>query len=100
MLVMVRLSQASDDTTEATWPRHDVDVESCWRRCCRGDLAATWYRCQVMLITVLLSQAGDSIAEATWPWRDVYVSHAGDGAAESCWQRHYRGDLATLRCKY
>jgi hypothetical protein len=29
MLVTVLLSHAGDDTAEATWPRRDVDAESC-----------------------------------------------------------------------
>jgi hypothetical protein len=59
-----------------------------------------------MLATVLSSLVGYDAAEATWPWRDVaaesswqwcyqgnigrgtmsLLSHAGDGAAESCWR--------------
>jgi hypothetical protein len=34
MLAIMLLSHASDGTAEATGPRRDVDVESCWRRCC------------------------------------------------------------------
>jgi hypothetical protein len=33
MLETVLLSHAGDSATEATWPRRDVDVESCWRQC-------------------------------------------------------------------
>jgi hypothetical protein len=47
MLATVLPSHTSDGTTEATWPRHDVDVESCWRQ---------WYR--VMLPTVPLRRLG------------------------------------------
>jgi hypothetical protein len=32
-------SHAGDGVAEATWPRRDVDVESCWRQCCRVMLA-------------------------------------------------------------
>jgi hypothetical protein len=41
MLVMVLLSQDNDDTAGVTWPRRDVDAESCWRQCCRVMLAMT-----------------------------------------------------------
>jgi hypothetical protein len=34
MLATVLPSHASDGATEATWPWHDVRVESCWRQCC------------------------------------------------------------------
>jgi hypothetical protein len=30
MLVIMLLSHAGDDAIEVTWPRRDVDVESCW----------------------------------------------------------------------
>jgi hypothetical protein len=47
----------SDGATEATWPRSNIDVESCWRQCwlwhCRGDLATMRCRCRVMLVTML-----------------------------------------------
>jgi hypothetical protein len=33
------LSHAGDGATESTWPRHNVDIESCWRRYCRDMLA-------------------------------------------------------------
>jgi hypothetical protein len=32
-------SHASDGAVEATWPQHDVDVESCWQQCYRVMLA-------------------------------------------------------------
>jgi hypothetical protein len=32
-------SHDGDGVTEVTWPRHDVDVESRWRQCCRVVLA-------------------------------------------------------------
>jgi hypothetical protein len=31
MLAIVLPSQAVDGAAEATWPRRDMDVESCWR---------------------------------------------------------------------
>jgi hypothetical protein len=66
------LSHASDDASEATWLRHDINVESCWhgvaescwRRCCRGDLAAAQCRCQFMLATMLPSHTGDIDVES------------------------------------
>jgi hypothetical protein len=50
MLVMVLLRQldhgamlvsshAANDVAEATWPRCDIGAKSCWRWCCRGNLA-------------------------------------------------------------
>jgi hypothetical protein len=34
MLATVLPSHAGDDITGATWPRRDIDVESCWQWCC------------------------------------------------------------------
>jgi hypothetical protein len=79
MLEMMLLSHAGDDVTGATWPRRNVDTESCWRWCC-----------QVMLVTMLsgrlgrgamkmLSHGGDDAARATWPRRVV--------AIKSYWRR-------------
>jgi hypothetical protein len=50
MLVTVLPSYASG-SAGLTWLRRDVDVESCWRWCCR-----------VMLAIVLLSHAGNGAA--------------------------------------
>jgi hypothetical protein len=61
----VLLSHAGDGAVGVTWPRHDVDVESCWRWRCWGDLAAALHRCRVMLATVLSSHAGDGTTEST-----------------------------------
>jgi hypothetical protein len=87
-------SHARDDVVEMTWPRLDVDVKSCWRQCCRGDLATMQCRCRVMLATMLSSPARDDATEVTWPRRDVDVmlatmllSHARDDAAEVTWPR-------------
>jgi hypothetical protein len=41
MLATILPSHARDDVTEATWPRHDVDVESYWQQCCRVMLVTT-----------------------------------------------------------
>jgi hypothetical protein len=35
MLATMLLSHPGDGGAEATWLRHNVDVESCWRQCCR-----------------------------------------------------------------
>jgi hypothetical protein len=37
-------SDAGDGTVGATWPRHDVDVESCWRHYCRVMMAMALLR--------------------------------------------------------
>jgi hypothetical protein len=42
MLVTILPSDASDDAAETTFPRRDVDAESCWRQ---------W--CQVMMVMAL-----------------------------------------------
>jgi hypothetical protein len=47
MLAMVLSSHARDGTTKVTWPRRDVDAESCWR-----------WRYRVMLAVVLPGQLG------------------------------------------
>jgi hypothetical protein len=39
MLATMLSSHVGDDVAEETWPRRDVDAESCWRHCYRGDLA-------------------------------------------------------------
>jgi hypothetical protein len=58
------VESAGDGVVRMTWPRRDVDVESCWRLCCR-----------VMLAIVLPRHAGDGdgAAGAIWLWRDVDV---------------------------
>jgi hypothetical protein len=62
---------ASDGAAGVTWPRCDVDAESCWRRCCWGGGVTVQYICRVNLVTMLLSHAGDGAAGATWSRRDV-----------------------------
>jgi hypothetical protein len=62
MLATMLPSHAGDGTAEVTWPRCDVDAESC-------------------LVMVLLSHADNDATEATWSWRDVDV--------DSCWQWCY-----------
>jgi hypothetical protein len=53
MLATMLPSHAGDDVAGLTWPRHDEDAESCWRRCCR-----------VVLVTTLLSPVGDGATES------------------------------------
>jgi hypothetical protein len=69
-------SHAGDSATEATWSWRDVDAKSCWRWCCRADLAMMQCRCRVMLVMGLPSHVGDDAAGETWPLRNV--------DAESC----------------
>jgi hypothetical protein len=45
MLATVLSSHAGDGAAKATWSRHDIDAEPCWRQCCR-----------VMLVTELSSR--------------------------------------------
>jgi hypothetical protein len=47
MLATVLQSITGDNAAGVTWPRCDVDVESCWRQYCR-----------VMLAMVLLRRLG------------------------------------------
>jgi hypothetical protein len=35
MLATMLLSHAGDGAAETTWPRRDIDTESCWQQCCR-----------------------------------------------------------------
>jgi hypothetical protein len=58
--VIILPSHDGNGTTEVTWPRCNVDAESCWQQCCR-----------VMLATMMSSHAFDGAVEATWPRRDV-----------------------------
>jgi hypothetical protein len=83
----VLLSHTDDGAAGATWPRRNVDVESCWQRCCRvmlaiescwrqrcrDDLVMARYRGQAILVTVLSSHAGDGAARVTWPRCNVDV---------------------------
>jgi hypothetical protein len=80
MLVTMLLSHDGDGAAKASWPWRVVDVESCWRQCCR-----------VMLATVLPSHAGDGAAGATWLRCDV------DAESFSRWC--CRGDLDVARCR-
>jgi hypothetical protein len=65
MLAMALPSLTGDGAAETTRPRHDVDVESCRRRRCRG-----------MLEMALPRRLG----------RDAMsmLTHAMDGAVKSC----------------
>jgi hypothetical protein len=45
-------SHVGDDVAEATWPWHDVDVESYWRQCYRVMLA-TMLQPKVVLAVVM-----------------------------------------------
>jgi hypothetical protein len=89
MLATVLLSHAGDGAAEVTWPRRDVDVESCWRRHCRGDLAVMRCRCRVMLTMVLPSHIDYGAVEAIWLRHDV--------DAEPCWQWCCWDDLIATR---
>jgi hypothetical protein len=73
------LSHAGDGAAEATWPRHDVDVESC-------QAMPRWLARDAMS---LLSHANAVLPERLgrgvivlprhcWPWHDVTTSHAAD----------------------
>jgi hypothetical protein len=72
----VLLSHASNGAAGETWPRCDVDAESCWQQCS-----------QVMLAMTLLSPAMKML------------SHAGDNTVESCWRRRCRDNLAAMHCR-
>jgi hypothetical protein len=39
MLAKMLPSYAGDDAIKVTWPWCDIDVELCWRQCCRVMLA-------------------------------------------------------------
>jgi hypothetical protein len=47
MLATLLPSHAGDGAAEASWPRRDVDIESCW-----------WHCCQVMLAMALPRRLG------------------------------------------
>jgi hypothetical protein len=71
--VTMLMNHAGDDVVEATWPRRDVNVKSCWRWHCRGNLAKVRCRCRVMLATILSSHAGNDAVEVTWSRHDVNI---------------------------
>jgi hypothetical protein len=77
MLMTVLPSHAGDDDAGVTWPRCDVDVESCSRQCSR-----------VMLMMMLPKRLGCGVM-----WMP---SHADDNAADSCSRWRCQGDLATM----
>jgi hypothetical protein len=67
-----------------------------------------WCRCQVMLVTVLLSHADDGAVESCWQrcYRVLLVTALlrrrwswCDIDAESCWRQWCREGLVTVRCR-
>ncbi len=78
---MAMLSPAGNIAAEVTWSRRDVDIESCWRWCYRGNVSYG--------AMSLLSHASDGVVEAMALLRQLgcslmsMPSHAGDDAAES-----------------
>jgi hypothetical protein len=48
-------SHAGDGATGVTWPRRDVDAESCWRRCCQVMLVTPWRYCSSYYISTVAS---------------------------------------------
>jgi hypothetical protein len=91
-MATVLSSHASDDATGVTWPQCDVDVESCWWRCCRVMLTTAIpgrFCHDAMYMSshatmVLPSHAGDGAA-GRFGYGVMYMpSHAGDGATKSC----------------
>jgi hypothetical protein len=59
-------SHAGDSAASVIWSPRDIVVKSCWRWCCRGDLATAhvdvescWQRCcRVMLAMALQLKVG------------------------------------------
>jgi hypothetical protein len=45
-------SHAGDGAAEATWPRCDVEAESCWQQCC----CHTQFLCQNQVLNVRMTQ--------------------------------------------
>jgi hypothetical protein len=80
MLPTMLPSHVGNDVAGVTWSWRDLDIESCWRQCCR-----------VMLTTVLSSHAGDDAVRATWPRRHEDI--------ESCWRQCYRVMLTVVRLR-
>jgi hypothetical protein len=81
-------SHAGDGVVKVTWLWCTVDVESCWRQCCRVMLVMAlpspasdgavescwWLRYRVLQVTALLSWCWswrDVMPEVTWLWCDV-----------------------------
>jgi hypothetical protein len=54
-------SHAGDNTTEVTWPRCDIDAESCWQQCCRVVLAMALQLKVVLAMVGLCSTRDQSI---------------------------------------
>jgi hypothetical protein len=62
MLVTMLPSHAGDGTAGVTWLQRDVDVESCWRQCCRVMLAVA-PQLKVALVVVRLRSSQDRSIE-------------------------------------
>jgi hypothetical protein len=53
MLATILPNHGRDDAAKSTWPRCDVDVESCWQQCCRVMLTMA-LQLKVVLVVVRL----------------------------------------------
>jgi hypothetical protein len=61
MLTTVLLGHAGDGTIGVTWSWHDVDAESCWRRCYRVMLVTALQLKVVLVVVRLRSPRAQSI---------------------------------------
>jgi hypothetical protein len=61
MLTAMLLSHVGDEAAEVTWPRCDIDVESCWRQCYRVMLAMVLQLNIVLVVVCLHSSRAESI---------------------------------------
>jgi hypothetical protein len=71
----VLLGHAGNATAGATWPRCDVDVESCWRQCCRV-MRVMALQLKVVLAVVRLCSLRD---------RSIEVLSHREQVGYSCW---------------
>jgi hypothetical protein len=61
MLATMLLNHGRDDAAKSTWPRCDVDVESCWQQCCRVMLTMALQLKVVLVVVRLCSPRAQSI---------------------------------------
>jgi hypothetical protein len=61
MLATMLSSHAGNGAAVVTWPRYDVDVESCWRHCCQVILVTALQLKVVLVVVRLCSPRAQSI---------------------------------------
>jgi hypothetical protein len=61
MLATMLPNHGRDDAAKSTWPRRDVDAESCWQQCCQVMLTLALQLKVVLVVVRLCSPRAQSI---------------------------------------